>query len=542
MNIWVKRVSENWRSGLTVALVSIPLSIALAVASGATPAMGIITAVWAGLIAAVFGGSQYNIVGPAGALSGVLAAYALIHGAAALPMLAIVSGVAILVAYALRLERYLVLIPNTVMYGFSLGVALTIGLNQLNAAFGLSGLPVHEHFFMNVWESAVHLGSMSFATAFVFAGFLGTIFLCAKRFPALPPVVAMTPFGIALGGAIHAGWLNVPVLTLGDKFPGSSLSIIGAPHIAFDPSIISAALGVAVIAIIETLISAKIGQLMTKQKFNSRKEMLGLGLANIGSGLFGGLPATGVFVRTGLNIKSGATHQTSQALHSIFIAIIAVLLFRFVNFLPMPFIASVLVFAAIRMVEAKHLVELWKHARTEFAIAIAVAVLMIFVDTMVGLGFGTAAMLLFFIQKTTAGNFEMTTNGEWNVLLHRYYSGDVIDTKKPVDSVVYSFKGSLSYIDAEAHEERLVRGLPPCRLVVLRLRELGLVDIDGVHAFDRIVDALEAAGKRVMLTSVTKPVDVMLRKGHAYARLMKEDAVFPNTRAALNLPEREQMH
>lgn len=136
----------------------------------------------------------------------------------------------------------------------------------------------------------------------------------------------------------------------------------------------------------------------------------------------------------------------------------------------------------------------------------------------------------------------MTTNGEWNVLLNRYYSGDAIDTKKPVDSVVYSFKGSLSYIDAEAHEERLVRGLPPCRLVVLRLRELGLVDIDGVHAFDRIVDALEAAGKRVMLTSVTKPVDVMLRKGHAYARLLKEDAVFPNTRAALNLPEREQMH
>lgn len=541
MNIWLTRISENWRSGLTVALVSIPLSIALAVASGATPAMGIITAVWAGVIAAVFGGSQYNIVGPAGALSGVLAAYALMHGAGALPMLAIVSGVAILLAYALRLERYLVLIPNTVMYGFSLGVALIIGLNQLQSAFGLSGLTTHEHFYLNVWESVTHLGSASVATVGVFVCFLAGLLFCAKRFPTLPAVVALTPFGIALGAAIHAGWVPLSVMTLGDKFPGSSLSIVGAPQFVFTPSIISAALGVAVIAIIETLISAKIGQLMTKQSFSSRKEMLGLGLANIGSGLFGGLPATGVFVRTGLNIKSGATHQTSQALHSIFIAVIAVALFRFVNFMPMPFIASVLVFAAIRMVETKHLVELWRNARTEFWIAIAVAVLMMMVDTMIGLGFGTAAMLLFFIQKTTAGNFEMTTNGEWNVLLDRYYSGDAINTTRAVDSVVYSFKGTLSYIDAEAHEERLVRGLPPCRLVVLRLRELGLVDIDGVHAFDRIVDALEAAGKQVMLTSVTKPVDVMLRKGHAYARLLKENAVFPNTRAALNLPNREEM-
>lgn len=540
MNIWIQRISENWRSGLTVALVSIPLSIALAVASGATPAMGIITAVWAGLIAAAFGGSQYNIVGPAGALSGVLAAYTLVHGAEALPMLAMVSGVAILGAYALRLERYLVLIPSTVMHGFTLGVALTIGLNQINSALGLSGLPSHEHFFLNVWESISHLSAASFATTLVFVTFLAGLFLCAKRFPKLPPVVVLTPFGIALGAMVHAGILPFAVLTLGEKFPNASLSIIGMPHIVLDPSILSAAIGVAVIAIIETLISAKMGQIITKNTFNSRKEMLGLGLANIGSGMFGGLPATGVFVRTGLNIKTGATHQTSQAIHSIFIAIIAILLFRFVNFMPMAFIASVLIYAAVRMVETKHFIDLWKNARVEFLIALAVAALMIFIDTMVGLGFGTAAMLLFFIQKTTTGNFEMTTNSAGTVLRDRYYANDVIDTATPVESVVYSFKGTLSYIDAEAHEERLVRGLPQCEVIVLRMRELGLVDLDGVHAFDRIVQALESQKKTVMLTSVTAPVAVMLVKGLAYTSLLEKGMVFPNTRAALQLPERSR--
>lgn len=542
MTMWIKRFHENWKPALTVALVSIPLSIALAVASGATPMMGIITAVWAGLLAAIFGGSQFNIVGPAGALSGMLAAYALTHGAAALPTLAIATGIAIGIAYALKLERYLVLIPNTVMYGFSLGVALTIGLNQLNAAFGLSGIPAHEHFFMNVWESVMHLYGMSIASVAVFLVFLGALFVLVRYFPKLPPVVAVTPIAVMLGALTSARILPFDVLTLGEKFSGASFSLIAMPSFSISHEVIPAALSIAVIAIIETLISAKIAQLMTKQTFNARKEMLGLSLANIGSGLCGGLPATGVFVRTGLNIKSGATHQTSQALHSVFIAVIAILLFRFVNFLPMPVIASILVFAAIRMVEMKHLVELWRVARTEFWIAILVAVLMIFVDTMVGVGFGTAAMLLFFIQKTTQGNFEMTTNGAWNVLLDRYYAGDRIDTTKSVDSVVYSFKGTLSYIDAEAHETRLVRGLPACKTVVLRLRELGIVDVDGVHAFDRIVDALEGAGKKVLLTSVTVPVEQMLQKGHAYARLKNEDRVYPNTRAALGLPERDAAH
>ncbi len=153
MTSFSTNIKNNWKSGLTVSLVAMPLSISLAVASGSTPLIGIITAVWAGFIASIFGGSNYNVVGPTGALSGLIAAYAATHGTDGLPTLTVITGLMILAAYLLRLERYLIFIPSSVINGFTLGVALIIAFGQFNAAFGLYGLTKHESFFANVIES-----------------------------------------------------------------------------------------------------------------------------------------------------------------------------------------------------------------------------------------------------------------------------------------------------------------------------------------------------------------------------------------------------
>ena len=159
---------KNWKSGITVSLVSIPLSISLAVAANSTPIMGIITAFWAGLIASIFGGSNYNIVGPTGALSGILAMFAITYGVASLPALAIMSGLIILIFFILHFERYIILIPSSVIHGFTLGVAFIIGLNQLNSALGLQGLNQHEKFIRNVMESFTHIGQFDGGTAILF--------------------------------------------------------------------------------------------------------------------------------------------------------------------------------------------------------------------------------------------------------------------------------------------------------------------------------------------------------------------------------------
>src|SRR3989344_6711779 len=151
MNFFFRNIASNWRSGLTVALISIPLSLSLAIASGATPIMGIITSVWAGIVAAAFGGSEFNVVGPAGALSGILASFALSFGAEMLPLLAILSGTLIFVFFLLRWDRYLIFIPSSVMHGFTLGVGLTIGFGQLNFALGLKNVPMHESILRNIY-------------------------------------------------------------------------------------------------------------------------------------------------------------------------------------------------------------------------------------------------------------------------------------------------------------------------------------------------------------------------------------------------------
>lgn len=528
-----KKILENWRSGLTVALISIPLSISLAVASGATPAMGIITAIWAGLLAAIFGGSNYNIVGPAGALSAALAAFSVTHGMELLPTLAIVTGVFIFIAYLFRLERYLVLVPSAVMHGFSLGVGIIIGLSQLNFAFGLNNLPKHAEFILNVKETFAHMTQTHWPTFLIFLVFLIGLFALLKLTLKIPGAILLTPFGILLGYLSQSGRIPLAIQTLGQKFPDASINIFSMPSFHFEPVIITAALGIAFIAILETLISAKIADIFTNTKFNRRREMFGLSLANMGSGLFGGLPATGVFVRTGLNVRSGATHKTSAGINAICVALISVFLFRYFNYIPMAVIASILVFASIRMVERKQLKELWQNSRRDFWLAMVTTLTMILVDTVAGIFVGSILALLFFIEHLSKGQFEMTVNDKKHDIIERYYDEPKTGFTKEGDTVVYSMKGELTYIDVEAHTNRIEEIADKYNTIVLRMRELSIVDLEGVHAFDAIVKSIQNSGKIVYVSSVTTRVAPMLEKGTEYAALQKEQRVFENTRSAL---------
>jgi hypothetical protein len=195
----LRELSANWKSGLTVALVSVPLSLSLAIASGAAPITGIITAVWAGLIAAALGGSEYNVIGPAGALSGILAGVTLTFGASVLPLVAILAGAVIFAFYILRWDRYLVFIPSSVMHGFTLGVGVTIALGQINAALGLQGLKVHESLLMNFYESLLHAGQTQLPTFILFAATLALLFGIARLAPRIPGAVVAAIMGIAIG-------------------------------------------------------------------------------------------------------------------------------------------------------------------------------------------------------------------------------------------------------------------------------------------------------------------------------------------------------
>lgn len=524
----------NWKSGVTVALVSIPLSVSLAVASGTSPVAGIITAVWAGLLASMLGGSNYNIIGPTGALSGLLAAYALIHGAASLALLAIVSGIFILIAYAFRLERYLVFIPASAIHGFTLGVAFIISLNQLNFALGLSGLPSHEKFIENVFETFAHIGSFSPTAVIVFLTFLGGLFAFLKFLPRVPGAIVLAPIGILLGYLSSQGTIPLSIGTLGSKFPDMNAALFVMPSLTFNSGIVVAGLAVALVAILETMISAKIADGMTKTKHHKRKEMFGLGIANIGSGLMGGIPATAALARTALNVKTGANDKISATISSIVVALIAIIFLKYFVFIPLAVIAAILVFVAVRMVEAHHFFRMYKFDKKEFALAFIVAGVTVYEDPIIGILLGTAVALVIFMEKLSRGQFDLIINDLNKKIVAKITGEELKDFAHRSHTFVYSIKGQLAYINAQSHISRFESTLSGYEHVVLRLRELYFIDLDGVDAFSEIVELIQKQGKKVYVTSSSPLIESMLKESPQYNRLVSDGHVFPRTTDALN--------
>ncbi len=527
------RLRANWKSGLTVSLVSIPLSVSLAVASQSTPTAGIITAIWAGLIASLFGGSNFNIVGPTGALSGILASYAILHGASMLSMLALVAGVFIFLAYILRLEKFLVFIPGSAVQGFTLGVAFTIAFNQFNFAFGLVNLPKHERFIENLFESFRHISALQPEVFITFLVFLGLMFLLTKLIKAVPAAILLTPVGILVGYLAQNGKLPLVVQTLGARYPDMGPHLFQLPTFAFDSSLITAGITVAVIAILETMLSAKIADGMTKTKHDKRKELIGLSLANIASGLAGGIPATAALARTSLNIKTGANHQISATVSSISIALISLLLLSTFRYIPLAVIAAILVFVAIRMIEGEHLIRMFKHDKKSFAIALIVGLVTIWIDPIVGILLGTAISLLIFMEKLSRGQFELIINNKNHEIVDKVTAESLEKIEKDGETIIYSIKGQLAYINSQAHIARLEQNLHNYKNIIIRLRELSFMDLDGVDAFEEIIELIQGQGKNVFVTGASPLITKLLHESHIYQRLEQEGRVFSRTSAAL---------
>lgn len=531
-------MKANWKSGLTVAMVSIPLSLSLAIASGATPLQGILTAIWAGLIYSFFAGSRYNVVGPTGALSGILAVFALTYGFEALPLLAIASGGAIFLAYILKLEKYLVFIPASALHGFTLGVAFIIGLNQVSFALGLHDLPRHEKFVQNLIESFVHIGEASPGTFAVFLAFLGALFFFARKFPRIPGAIVLAPLGIILGYLSSKEILTIHIRTLEDAYGHLSMTMFQLPQFIFGVDMLIPILAVALVAIMETMLSAKIADGMTKTKHDKRSEMKALAFANVASGLMGGIPATAALARTSLNIKTGANDRISGTLNSIFVAAISVFLLGYFQYIPLAVIASILVFTAIRMVEIANYKRALDKDRKNFWLILLVAFITVYEDPIAGILFGTAVALVMFMERLSRGQFEMVFNHPEKKVMCTV-AGDqkrVItqSTELPAcHTIVYSIKGQLAYLNAQAHVERFEKKLWDYENIVLRFRELYFIDLDGADAFDEIVGSIEQQGKTVFVSGVNAFVEKMLKNSRAYPRLMAEGRVFEKTTQAL---------
>lgn len=557
---------DNWQSGLTVAMVSVPLSISLGIASAggdpSAPLMGVSTAFWGGLCASIFSSSDFNIIGPAGALSGMLnAATIKFGGAEVLPYLSLISAGFIFLIYLLGLQRYLLLMPTAVFEGFTLAVAFIIGLGQLEMALDLSpDGPKSEHFHENLIRSLEALHGYSLAPAILFFVMTALLLALVKyagkiKGRSVPWTVLIPIFTILLGYLSDQKMLGGIVLpTLKDKYGTLKPRVVEAPSTPLAEfaegqviELIRTAFGISFVAVLETLISAKIAEQRMNYPFDSSRETLGLMVCHAVCGAVGALPPTGVFVRTSLNVQLRATHRMSQMINAIAVFLIFVVAMPVFSYLPQAAVAALLVFASIKMAPVHYIAMLWRSDRRSCFLLIMTTSICVFLDPVYGLVVGMVVALLRDAAETARAESRVTLDkaavevsstgtplsdhgvlSKWatasfdhganlavkpsplatlNHLVQHFACGK---PRKQMDNdlhnhdyesaVLYEPMGSMTFLCASKHLSRLqalARKNPPC--IIVSLEHVTRIDIDGSQTLAKAAQEIKAHGCEVAL-------------------------------------------
>lgn len=549
MNTITSHLKGNWKAGLTVAMINIPLSISLAVASGATPLQWIITGIWAGIIASFFASSHYNVFWVAGALSSILMWFVFAHpdnGVLLLPLIAIFSGIFMLVVYFLKITKYITLIPSTALHWFLISVWITIALWQISGALGLNNpaLNIHQHkeIIMNLYEMSKHIMSTNLFSLLIFSLWLWFLIAGKKYFPRFPSVILLTIVWIILWLVAHKGY-TPDILLLVDKYPSLQFALFDMPFTNISIKsfwefldiakwLLSISLVVCIIAIIETIISAKIAEKITKVKFNKDKEVLWLALANIGTWILGWLPNTAVFVRTALNINSWANHKTSGFLISIFTLIISALLFNGAfKYLPFPIISAILMNIAIWLIDIWLLKKLYSLEKQALYITLITTFFSVFWEPTYWILIGTVITLIIYIKKITNGDASVSifrTGGfSQKISLWKY-----LKDQKDWDLILTKFSWGLNYLNIENHISKIEK-LNANQKIIISLSHITNIDIDGIEAIDEMIETLKN-NKIDVYVSGSNTENGYAQKLHAYEKLSKEGKIFSSSTQALD--------
>lgn len=383
-------------AGVTVAMVAIPLSIAIAIASGADPATGLITAIVGGFLISLLGGSKVQIGGPTGAFIVVVFGVIADHGYDGLVLATLMAGVILVLAGLLRAGNLIALVPEAVVNGFTIGIGILIASSQLPDFLGLSGTPVQAAFLPKLamlWEARSGISLVALGT-----GLLALALIVALRrlFPRLPGlIVAMAVISVAVA------LMQVPVDTIGSRFGAlpAGLPVPALPDITLARlvELLPSALVIAFLAAIESLLSAMVADRMIAGQHRPNAEVLAQGVANIGSALFGGLPATGAIARTATNVRAGGRTPVAGLIHAVFILLVMLAAAPMAGYLVMPALAALLLITAWNMTEPHKWRELWSAPMADRVLLLVTLTLTVLADLTVaiavGVGLGLALRL-----------------------------------------------------------------------------------------------------------------------------------------------------
>lgn len=507
--------ADFWKdlsAGLSVGIIALPLAIGFGIASGVTPAQGLWTAIVAGALISLLGGSRFQIGGPTGAFVPVLAAIVTTHGYAGLALATMMAGVMLFLMGALRLGGLLKYIPYPVVAGFTTGIAVIIFTSQLNEGLGL-GLTMPTHVPQQVATLAAHLSQVSGHAAFLTLLTLAILFLLPRLTRAIPASIVAIVVTTVL-----AATLDWPVATIGSKFGGIPVGLPGwhFPHITLSAmrELMLPAFTIAMLGGIESLLSAAVADGMTDTRHHSNQELMGQGIANLLCPLVGGMAATGAIARTAANIRHGARSPVSGIVHAVVLLVVALVAAPLASRIPLAALSAILISVAIHMAEWKNFRVLWQGPRTDFYVMLVTLGLTVLFDLTIGVGAGLVIATVLFMKHMEEVSFVHVLTPENDPEYDGSFS--LRGKQVPEGVVLYRFNGPLFFAAADKLEAALqVSGGIP-RAVIFRMRYMPSMDATGLQALRVAVEKMHRDGVLVFITGIQpQPMSVLHKSGVA---------------------------
>lgn len=508
-------------SGIIVGIIALPLGMAFAIASGVKPEYGLYTTIVAGILISLLGGSRFQIGGPTGAFIPILFAIVMQYGYENLLVAGFLAGVILVLLGIFKLGSLITFIPRPVTVGFTAGIAVIIFSGQIANFLGLTGVERHEYFLQNMKEIALHIFSVNLYSVIVAVVCLLVVILTAVFLPKVPGSL----LGIVISTLVAVFFFKGEVATIGSMYGNipDSLPKLQFPDLSL--SNISLMLGpaftIAMLGGIESLLSAVVADGMTGTRHNSNRELIGQGVANIVTPLFGGIPATGAIARTATNIKSGAVSPLSGVIHGFVVLAILLLFAPYASHIPLASLAPILMVVAWNMSGLRGFIRLLKTKTTDSVVLMATFLLTVFTNLTISIPAGLVLAAILFVKQmkddlVVTERFPMRA-GEQG----KRHAVSVTETLHCEQIRMYSVKGTLFFGSADSFEKSIVLPTMP-KILVLEMSRVSLMDTTGVAHLSSIVHRMQQISGKIVISGLQPQPMTMLQRARLINVIGKE--------------------
>jgi len=516
-------------AGITVGLVALPLAMAFGIASGVTPQAGLYTAVVAGFLISALGGSRTQIGGPTGAFVVIVAGIVARFGMSGLAMVTLMAGIMLVVMGLTGLGASVRFIPRPVVIGFTNGIAVLIASTQIKDFFGLRTGPAPSEFLPRMRMLAAHFSTVNETALALGAGSLAILLLLprfTKRLPASIVAVVLCTVAVAV--------FHLPVETIGSKFGGipSGLPPFAIPdfHSEHILPLLPSAFTVAMLAALESMLSAVVADGMTGDRHNPNVELVAQGIANIASPVFGGIPATGAIARTATNIRAGARTPVAGMVHALTLLAILLVAAPLASYIPLATLAAVLFVVAYNMGEWNEIGAILQLDFAAISVWLITFALTVFADLTVAVGVGlTLAALLYIYRVAGTTTVSPVTDDYIRDGLPHVLQGRIIPPYVTLLRIhgPFLFGTTEKLVEAAAN----IEAFQP--VVILRLRNMTAIDATGIHAIESFARQLRESGRALILCGAMEQPSKLLQQSRFIEHLGREN-IMPNIQAALD--------